>query len=665
MKNKIIISIILMSTLLTGCSTGKLHLDKPEPASSYVDSHVNAVSTAKYEITGTSEVEPGDYVVYPYAGQTCTIDDGETGQEFDSRDFIHISNTISLNIKSGYILPIDKAPAYNADIVTDGVYLVGFDTLPETNKIGSNGMVVVSNSIPELFSKPDKDTKAKYTEFEAADGMLVKLVNTPLVNRPQWSISNRVASFWNSYRNTAIGNIGYDEDYQSDTFGYDVVYLLALNNLDEAKTAVNGYAVRLDTTDASGVKFTYGDKKYAFPETSVFIVVQDISKLKPESSVVTTKQKISEAFSDENEKVWDSSATQYKLVESDEMLKVLQNASDTINSLMSSDDSSYATSSTSFTVLRPSGKGTEEIELDDLQDLELGDAVKYDSHDNPALYTDETLDYYKAVLADLDDSIKLTISNGSTVPKADTKTGFYKIESGKLEYAEDSVDTLSITGDDGEDLRKYIPMYSGVKYKAVGDTTLVGATYADVLSYYENLKDGTHEEEDTESSDSSEDDSNKVTKEYQLNKDTTIIIGDKIGANLYTFTTPVDVTVTPSYTSRSKTYKKCRQLILQEGDTITVSEDTVVTALVSPDMLYDNDSDVTLSNESTVGTDIDAGKYTAVTDNPLTVRRGDGTNTIVMTDQSFEVKDGDIILSDTYPILLNKEEDESIESTEE
>lgn len=612
MKGRRALIVLLCTTMLSGCSY-ELKLEKPTTASTNVDSYVNAVKAEKYNITGDVTLEKGDYVVYPDAGQSCTIATKEIGQEFKTRDFIHVEDETKVTIAGGYLLPLDKAPALNGEIVREGVYLVGFDTLPEKNKVGTDGMVVVCETIPTLFNKPVKTSYAKFDEFEAKDGMVVKLRDTYLVSRQAWDVQARTSAFWGSYVNTAIdATFGDNTALDTAKANYLILYGVAL----EARV-LDGTIVKLESED--DVSFVYENKRYTLPERSSYTIVSNPDDIKPTGTTDKSTQPYREFVKDgyDDLGITDGDCSLFYIVGD-------YYTTDTLKALESGDKFSIR-------YINPEETDPQPITTNKAKDIKDGDAILQPSDNTLQELSEDVISMYDAMNAKLSEDNKVVVAKSNNVPE-DTKPGWYHIASGKLnnqnfEYTVDENKARLITA--GE----YVLIYPGCPtYTALEDTTLVGVTIDEVLKYHESLSTGEKTLVDSTSTNKAE----THQKSYNIKANEEYIIGTTMSSNTYTFNDYVDVTVRLGFTGRTYNYPKCKQVILQSGDSFTVTQDTVMTAQVTEEMdMAEKDAEAaskgltpktyTVKKSFVAGVDLPALDYTVQSD--VEVKVGDATYT--------------------------------------
>lgn len=557
MRKRLLTCLLCACTVLTGCSH-ELKLEHPATMSTNVDSYVNAVKAEKYNISGAVTLETGDYVVYPNTGTTCMIDDGSTGQEFESRDFIHIEDPVSVTISNGYLLPLDKAPALNGNIVTDGVYLVGFDMLPERNKVGMADMVVVSDKIPTLFQKADKTSYAKYDAFESNDGMLVKISGTHVTDRPEWDVQERTSLFWGSYVNTAIDAV-YDSNTEQTTkqANYLTLYNLYLESLQ-----MTGTIVKLDSDE--DVTFSYKGSKYTLPYGSAYTIISDSDKITTDDSTTVATQSYSEfreSGEDETGITTDNSQLFYILGDfyTPDTVKEVSDADTLSMQYITPDDTEVQTAKRA-------------------SDLEEGYVIVSQVAQDYHKLSDSEVALYDALTADLTESATSTLTKSSVTSVSTIPAGCYKVSDGKLSNSQfeysltDNGVRFTVDGD-------YVVLYSDdIQYTALEDTKLEGATFKDIVSYYKDVASGDKTITDTEP------ETYTHTKSYNLEADKEYSIGSTMSANVYTFPDYSTVTVYPYATRRPHVYTKCYQVILQAGDVFKVDADTVVTSQVTDAM---------------------------------------------------------------------------------
>ena len=606
MRKRLLTCMLCACTVLTGCSR-ELKLEHPAPMSTNVDSYVNVVKAEKYNISGAVTLEIGDYVVYPNTGATCMIDDGSTGQEFESRDFVHIEDPVSVTISNGYLLPLDKAPALNGSIVTDGVYLVGFDMLPERNKVGMADMVVVSDKIPTLFQKADKTSYAKYDEFEAKDGMLVKISGTHVADRPGWDVQERTSLFWGSYVNTAIDAV-YDSNTEQTTkqANYLTLYNLYLESLQ-----MTGTIVKLDSEE--DVTFSYKGSKYTLPYGSAYTIISDADKITTDDSTTVTTQSYSEfreSGEDETGITIDSSQLFYILGDfyTPDTVKEVSDGATLSMQYVLPDDSETQTANKA-------------------SDLEEGYVIISQTTQDYHQLSESEIALYKALTANLSESTTSTLTKSSVTSVSTIPAGCYKVSEGKLSNSQfeysltDNGVRFTVDGD-------YVVLYSDdIQYTALEDAKLEGVSFKDVVSYYKDVASGNKTITYTDT------DTDRHTKSYTLEAGKEYGIGSTMSANVYTFPDYSTVTVYPYATGRPHVYRKCYQVILQAGDVFSVDEDTVVTSQVTDAM---EESERVASGEAlglTPKTYTIQSSFVAGVDMPLLEYTVNG-NTVVHIDDS-------------------------------
>lgn len=623
MKRRILAGIMLACVFMSGCDS-KIKIEKPLDVSNNLDSYVNAVQAEKFDITGKAVLNEGDYVVYPYEGQTCLIADTEIGQEFTGRDFIHVNESVEVNITNGYLLPLDKAPASSGEIFTDGVYLVGFDVLPMVNKVGTSDMVVVSESIPTLFEKTSKTTHAKYEEFEAKDGMLVKFSDTYLASRPSWDVQARTSSFWDSYVNTAI-DAGRSKD--NDELGRALGLLMLYSTKLEAEL-IDGTIVKL-SNDNGVVEFTYNNHTYTIPKATVYTVISDPKLINATEGTTLGTQSYREYLLSGDDKLGASVSNNNSLLfyilgdyYSLDTLKILEKIG------------GDGDTKDSVECIKPDSGKTEpeSVEYSELKD---GYIVFDDSTLSINKVSESTVNMYDALNKKLDDNTSATVAKGATLSTEKCTPGIYKIEDGSLLVDDKDSAGISVVIEDGTASSSlaleepYVLIYEGgTVYTATEDTTIVGATFDDAFEYYSGVLDGTiHTEEDTKESEDT------YSKTYTIEAGV-IEIGSTMSANLYTFSEPTDVTIYPYATGIPHRYQKCAQMILQRGDRFEVADTCVLKAQVTEAM--DNQEKEAVAREEgyivkiytikksfVAGVDMPVLEYTV--DSDVTVTSGENT----------------------------------------
>ena len=227
MKKRILLLTLLLPTLtLFGCDK----LIKPQQASPYTESYKNKLQDKQEYIEGDTTLELGDYVVYSDDGRNCKITSGGQSEIFTDREFIHVNNDTDVTIENGKLLKLEDAAGKNTKLFKDGVYLIGFDTIPE-NVMADGDLIEVTPYIPALFEVPSSVYYERWGEVELEDGMCIRLVVSNEVSRPKWDIDSAVASFESSWKVTSIATtVGHKESTESSgktkTLQEDTIYLL-------------------------------------------------------------------------------------------------------------------------------------------------------------------------------------------------------------------------------------------------------------------------------------------------------------------------------------------------------------------------------------------------------------------------------------------------------
>lgn len=290
-KVSALIGVVLLTTL-TGCT-----FPKPIVKSNVVDTYSDIVQKDRENmITGTVTLLPDTYVVYSYPGANCSITDFEQNicEVFAERDFIAVTNEdgINVSITDGYLIPLSKAAASNADIWNNGVYMIGFDTIPMMNKMANGQSIEVLGSVPVLFETPNPMSYSTWGTFDATDGMLVKLKDSYLVERSYWDIEANVSKF-DEYYKTIAGN-GYWSDY--DDYYDDTVYPENVS-VDLWKVIALGWqdaSIIRFRVDNDKVTFTYDGEEISVEQSDICTVTKDLRKYKASGSTRMSVASISE-----------------------------------------------------------------------------------------------------------------------------------------------------------------------------------------------------------------------------------------------------------------------------------------------------------------------------------------------------------------------------------
>ena len=556
MKKRIIPLLLICGTFLSGCSAGDLEIKQPNQASTAIESYKDAIEEEAYKITGSVALDPGDYVVYSNAGTSCVIDNGEIGQEFTEREFFSVQEeSVNVTITDGYVLPLDKATAVNGEIETSGVFLVGFDILPISDKVGTNSMVVVSESIPVLFEQAAKTKYAKYSEFEAVEGMVIKFEDTYLVTRPEWNIEERVANFYSSYVNTAIDNGYIITDAEVDENKLLLLYLYSL------KAYAAEYSCDLvHLTFTGSAEFTYKGTTYKLSGNDFYIITKNTEDILVDTDTATKQvQPMSEVFESGTDDIGihGTQSTQISII------------GDVYSKEFYADMNDVADVST-FTYVR----GEEsEVTSSNTEDLLDGDCIISKS-DTVVGFTDYKgmASTVQAVNQQAHVGVEYTYPAGTSFPDKDLPYGVYQVVSGvySTEFASGTEDYILIDESFGvADVDE--------------DVTLKGVAFDDYIDITKSKLDS-NSAETTESTTIV--DERKYKKTYTITPDMgELTVGRELSANMYTLASPSTVYVKRVSSPRVKTYNDVRTLILCDGDIIYVDENITMSAYVTDAMV--------------------------------------------------------------------------------
>lgn len=201
MRYRSLFLLLLSSTLLCGCE--KPHFDKALFATNNTDSYKENINKKKPVIEGNTTLSQGDYVVYSYDGTNCIIQGEGKREKFCEREYVHVEEDIQVTISDGYILPLEDASALNGEIEKSGVFLVGFDILPD-DKMATDDVVEVTEEIPTLFVQPTSISYQKWDRTTFEDGMCVRLDNAYAVTKKKWNPDEAMNEWFTAWEDTSI-----------------------------------------------------------------------------------------------------------------------------------------------------------------------------------------------------------------------------------------------------------------------------------------------------------------------------------------------------------------------------------------------------------------------------------------------------------------------------